>query len=313
MPWLLHRQPSALGAGRDRSIPSDLRRSARRRGRASPIFRSAAARASASAPRFAMTEAMLILATIAQRYRLRLKPGFRWSRRPDHAAAPQRAADAAGAAAKLKRKLRSRALAERLVAIQQKDASDKRLMKDITSRVGMALHHMQNARPVIATQDTKRGENLWRLPRGDSSLTLKPPQSTTIVSSNLVMLVLQVGDESEHFICRIFVFVNISDCKMADVVSNNARYTVHASLTDLNEYRGHGSCYHQKDKKKPTTPMREQKPKIIKCRRCRADSQRDKRHDSGDHRKPTIKPPIEYFLIYVVEKIRLRIGAGRFC
>lgn len=57
----------------------------------------------------------------------------------------------------------SRQLAKRLVAIQQKDDSDKRLMQDITSRVGKALRHMQNVRLVIATQSTKRGENTWKL------------------------------------------------------------------------------------------------------------------------------------------------------
>ena len=43
--------------------------------RASPTCRSAAARESVSATAFAMTEAQLVVATMAQRYRLRLVPG----------------------------------------------------------------------------------------------------------------------------------------------------------------------------------------------------------------------------------------------
>lgn len=57
----------------------------------------------------------------------------------------------------------ARELAERLVQIQHKDSRDKRLMQDITSRVGKGLRGMQNARLVTAQQKTKRGENTWRL------------------------------------------------------------------------------------------------------------------------------------------------------
>ena len=73
VPWLLHRKPSLEIP--IASTPSVLRRSAPPSGRVLRIFRSAAARASASVP-LCMAEATLILATIAQRYRLRLKPGF---------------------------------------------------------------------------------------------------------------------------------------------------------------------------------------------------------------------------------------------
>jgi hypothetical protein len=57
----------------------------------------------------------------------------------------------------------SRKLAERLMQIQQKDSSDRRLMEDIVSRIGKALRHMQTSRIVVGTQSTKRGENVWRL------------------------------------------------------------------------------------------------------------------------------------------------------
>lgn len=57
----------------------------------------------------------------------------------------------------------ARQLAERLLQLQQKDTRDKRLMQDITSRVGKGLRHMQSARLVTAEQKTKRGENTWRL------------------------------------------------------------------------------------------------------------------------------------------------------
>ena len=57
----------------------------------------------------------------------------------------------------------SRALAERLVKIQHKDGSDRRLMEDLVSRIGKALRHMQSARLVVGTQSKKRSENLWRI------------------------------------------------------------------------------------------------------------------------------------------------------
>jgi chorismate mutase len=57
----------------------------------------------------------------------------------------------------------SSVLAGRLVDLQHKDKNDKRLMQDITSRIGSALRHMQAARLVEAKQLTKRGENTWSL------------------------------------------------------------------------------------------------------------------------------------------------------
>jgi cytochrome P450 len=75
VPWLLHRKPS-LWDNPDRFDPE---RFAPERAAARPRF---AYIPFGGGPRicigaaFAMTEAMLILATIAQRYRLRLKPGF---------------------------------------------------------------------------------------------------------------------------------------------------------------------------------------------------------------------------------------------
>ncbi|MDR3421571.1 MAG: hypothetical protein P4L80_10080 [Xanthobacteraceae bacterium] len=57
----------------------------------------------------------------------------------------------------------TRQLADRLVKVQQKDSSDRRLMLDIVDRVGKGLRHMQSARLIVGTQKTKRGENTWRL------------------------------------------------------------------------------------------------------------------------------------------------------
>ena len=75
MPWLLHRKPS-LWENPDRFDPE---RFAPERAAARPRFAyipfGAGPRICIGAA-FAMAEAMLILATIAQRYRLRLKPGF---------------------------------------------------------------------------------------------------------------------------------------------------------------------------------------------------------------------------------------------
>src|SRR5262249_60582290 len=75
VPWLLHRKPS-LWENPDRFDPE---RFAPERAAARPRF---AYIPFGGGPRicigaaFAMTEATLILATIAQRYQLRLKPGF---------------------------------------------------------------------------------------------------------------------------------------------------------------------------------------------------------------------------------------------
>ena len=75
VPWLLHRKPS-LWENPDRFDPE---RFAPERAAARPRFAyipfGAGPRICIGAA-FAMAEAMLILATIAQRYRLRLKPGF---------------------------------------------------------------------------------------------------------------------------------------------------------------------------------------------------------------------------------------------
>ena len=75
LPWLLHRKPS-LWENPERFDPE---RFAPERAAARPRFAyipfGAGPRICIGAA-FAMAEAMLILATIAQRYRLRLKPGF---------------------------------------------------------------------------------------------------------------------------------------------------------------------------------------------------------------------------------------------
>jgi cytochrome P450 len=74
MPWLLHRKPS-LWEDADRFVPERFSpERAATRPRFAYIPFGAGARICIGAA-FAMTEAVLILATIAQRYRLRLKPG----------------------------------------------------------------------------------------------------------------------------------------------------------------------------------------------------------------------------------------------
>ena len=104
VPWLLHRKPS-LWENPDRFDPE---RFAPERAAARPRFAyipfGAGPRICIGAA-FAMAEAMLILATIAQRYRLRLKPGLSGrAARPDHAAAALRSADDAGAAVESSRR-----------------------------------------------------------------------------------------------------------------------------------------------------------------------------------------------------------------
>jgi len=58
----------------------------------------------------------------------------------------------------------SRVLAERLAQVQRKDSRDKRMMDDLVNRVGRALNHMQAGRLITGTQNSSRGENLWRVP-----------------------------------------------------------------------------------------------------------------------------------------------------
>ena len=75
LPWLLHRKP-ALWEEPDRFDPERFApERAARRPRFAYIPFGAGPRICIGAA-FAMTEVMIILATIAQRYRLRLKPGF---------------------------------------------------------------------------------------------------------------------------------------------------------------------------------------------------------------------------------------------
>ena len=57
----------------------------------------------------------------------------------------------------------SRALAERLVKLEGKDARDRRMMNDIVKRMGKALRQMQDAKIVTRTPQKVKGEFVWRL------------------------------------------------------------------------------------------------------------------------------------------------------
>jgi hypothetical protein len=58
----------------------------------------------------------------------------------------------------------SRQLAERLAAVQCRDKSDRRMMEDLTGRIGKALAHMKNARMVDSTKKETTSEHVWRVP-----------------------------------------------------------------------------------------------------------------------------------------------------
>jgi hypothetical protein len=57
----------------------------------------------------------------------------------------------------------SRAIAERLVKLEGKDARDRRMMNDIVKRMGKALRQMQAAKIVTRTAEKIKGEYVWRL------------------------------------------------------------------------------------------------------------------------------------------------------
>jgi hypothetical protein len=57
----------------------------------------------------------------------------------------------------------SRAIAERLVKAEGKDARDRRMMNDIVRRMGKALRQMQDAKIVTRTPQKVRGEYVSRL------------------------------------------------------------------------------------------------------------------------------------------------------
>lgn len=56
----------------------------------------------------------------------------------------------------------SRMLAERLVQIERRDASDRRMMADVVRRLGKALRLMQSAGLVAGTKTKSMGEYSWR-------------------------------------------------------------------------------------------------------------------------------------------------------
>lgn len=58
----------------------------------------------------------------------------------------------------------SRQLAERLAAVQMRDKSDRRMMEDLTGRIGKALAHMKNARIVDSKKSEHTSEHVWRMP-----------------------------------------------------------------------------------------------------------------------------------------------------
>jgi hypothetical protein len=59
--------------------------------------------------------------------------------------------------------LTSRAISERLIQMEGKDARDRRMMSDVVRRVGKALRQMQDAKLVIGTKTKSMGEYSWRL------------------------------------------------------------------------------------------------------------------------------------------------------
>ena len=57
----------------------------------------------------------------------------------------------------------SRTLAERLAQVQRKDLRDKKLINDLTNRIGKRMNDMQAARLVVGERGNRRSENLWKL------------------------------------------------------------------------------------------------------------------------------------------------------
>ena len=56
----------------------------------------------------------------------------------------------------------SRMLAERLVQIEGNDKRDRRMMADVTRRIGRALRQMQGAELVVGAKTKSMGEYEWR-------------------------------------------------------------------------------------------------------------------------------------------------------
>ena len=57
----------------------------------------------------------------------------------------------------------SRMLAERLAQVQRKDLRDKKLINDLTNRIGKRMYDMQVAKLVVGERGKHRSENLWKL------------------------------------------------------------------------------------------------------------------------------------------------------
>jgi len=55
----------------------------------------------------------------------------------------------------------SRVLAERLIQIERKDTRDRRMMVDVTRRIGRALRQMQASKLVSGAKTKSMGEYLW--------------------------------------------------------------------------------------------------------------------------------------------------------
>jgi PHD/YefM family antitoxin component YafN of YafNO toxin-antitoxin module len=55
----------------------------------------------------------------------------------------------------------ARALAERLVQIERKDTRDRRMMVDVTRRIGRALRQMRGAGLIAGTKTKSMGEYQW--------------------------------------------------------------------------------------------------------------------------------------------------------
>lgn len=59
--------------------------------------------------------------------------------------------------------LTTRAMAERLIQAEGKDARDRRMMADVVRRMGKALRQMRDAKLVARTPHKIKGEYIWRL------------------------------------------------------------------------------------------------------------------------------------------------------